>query len=412
MNSTMCSHPFTMIVVEGLGLDDPTLREDVVEMRIQVKGKKPPVWRKVVVHPATSMEELHRLISLLFEWDEGLDHYLQVGRVVIRPGLQRYDELRVSEFAPGQVLTYTVGCEPIRCNIKVLSHARVRSHMLPILVGGMRRMEMSSEKDVYLPLGLEVYQDLRRFRRYDELVPDRDGKMVEPWQAKTLSPGGGREVGDIDPFLARPRRIRKKADPLKPVQDKVPPGAAVDLRITLKDMPVPVWRQVRVGSDTSFLELHHIIQMAMGWGGAHLFEFSVGDSHIQPFDENLLMEFSLSGETIDASLIRVRDLLTGKGWSISYLYDFGDCWEHVVKATGVREDGPFQSRVELLEGAGACPPEDCGGAYGYAELVRAINDSKHPEHEGMVDFFGIEKLDPHDFDIDAARRRLTIPLLF
>lgn len=390
--------------------NDPGVRDDAVVLRVQVRGRRPPVWRRLVVHPDTGLEELHRLLSVLFEWDEGLEHSFQAGKVVLRPGTPGYDERRLSELAPRQVLVYSVGPEPIRCGVRLVSRVRARSYRLPILAGGMRRMKITSELDVYVPLPLDVDRDLRRFRRYDELVPDKEGKMVEPWQATAISgldgPPGIREAAALFPgLLAR----RKKAGRLlEPVADKVPPGTPVDLMITLEDMPVPVWRLLRVGSDTSFMELHYAIQLAMGWDDSHLFEFSVRDSRIQSVLDNDVMDLLSGLEIIDASMIFLRDLLTRKGWSISYLYDFGDDWMHQVKAVKVHRGIPYRSRIELLDGAGACPPEDCGGAYGYGELVRAINDPEHPEHDELVEIFGTDRLDPEEFDIEAARKRLAL----
>jgi hypothetical protein len=62
-------------------------------------------------------------------------------------------------------------------------------------------------------------------------------------------------------------------------------------------------------------------------------------------------------------------------------------------------------RAELVAGERACPPEDCGGPYGYAELVEALRDRKHPEHAEMREWIG--EFDPDVFDIDAARRRVA-----
>ena len=246
---------------------DPAIRDDAVELRVQVKGRKPPVWRKVVVHPETGMEELHRLLSFLFEWDEGSEHSFQIGKRDLRPDGPEHDGATAANLAPGTVMTYNVGPGPIKSSVRVLSRVKARSSALPIYAGGMRRMEMTSEHDVYVPLGLWVDHDLRRFRRYDELVPDGKGRMVEPWRARAVSSQSVKmppadELGSLLLALAGKKRVER---PLRPVAEKLPPGTPVDLKITLKGMPIPVWRLARVGSDTSFLELHHLIQVAMGW---------------------------------------------------------------------------------------------------------------------------------------------------
>ncbi|WP_235940633.1 plasmid pRiA4b ORF-3 family protein, partial [Bradyrhizobium hipponense] len=49
--------------------------------------------------------------------------------------------------------------------------------------------------------------------------------------------------------------------------------------------------------------------------------------------------------------------------------------------------------------AGRCPPEDGGGAPGYAEYLDAISDPAHPEHERM------RRWGPEQFDPDVVDRK-------
>jgi Plasmid pRiA4b ORF-3-like protein len=49
-------------------------------------------------------------------------------------------------------------------------------------------------------------------------------------------------------------------------------------------------------------------------------------------------------------------------------------------------------------GKRACPPEDCGGIWGYVGFLAAIRDPKHPEHKGMLEWIGGE-FDPDVFDL-------------
>lgn len=53
----------------------------------------------------------------------------------------------------------------------------------------------------------------------------------------------------------------------------------------------------------------------------------------------------------------------------------------------------------LLEAAGRYPPEDVGGAPGYAEYLEAIRDPAHPDHEHMR-LWG-----PERFDLDIVDRK-------
>ncbi len=49
-----------------------------------------------------------------------------------------------------------------------------------------------------------------------------------------------------------------------------------------------------------------------------------------------------------------------------------------------------------LAGRGACPLEDCGGPWGYADLKDALADPRHEDHEDMLDWLGLERAE--DFD--------------
>jgi hypothetical protein len=58
-----------------------------------------------------------------------------------------------------------------------------------------------------------------------------------------------------------------------------------------------------------------------------------------------------------------------------------------------------------LKGKGACPPEDCGGIYGYYGLLEALQNPDDPEHEEMLEWVGGE-FDPQAFDLDGINEAL------
>jgi hypothetical protein len=91
---------------------------------------------------------------------------------------------------------------------------------------------------------------------------------------------------------------------------------------------------------------------------------------------------------------------------LGYIYDFGDSWEHklVVEAIVPRDES--QTYPICIDGGGAAPPEDCGGVWGYANLVAALSDPNHPEHEDMLDWFG-EEIDPNAFDLAHVNQRIA-----
>lgn len=185
----------------------------------------------------------------------------------------------------------------------------------------------------------------------------------------------------------------------------LPEGTLLQLKITLKGVSKPpVWRRVRVPASITLDALHQVVLGAMGWAGGHMHEFS---------DD--VTEFGVPESDLghaDEKDFELADLIDTVGEHITYTYDFGDDWQHVIKIEKIIEPGtPDAARTtpECLAGKGACPPEDCGGSWGYAELKLAVADPSHEDHEDLMDWLGLD--DPADFDpaafsLDYANTRL------
>ena len=165
----------------------------------------------------------------------------------------------------------------------------------------------------------------------------------------------------------------------------------------------PIWRQVQVPADIDFQQLHAIIQGAMGWTNSHLHVFT---DRRRNFNIGMPDEFGMD-DMEDGRRVKIRRFFEAKGDALIYEYDFGDSWEHAVEVQKVLEAEPGETYPKLLKGKGACPPEDCGGIGGYYHMVEAINDPKHPDHEDMEEWTGMEKWDVNEFDEAQARERVS-----
>jgi hypothetical protein len=172
---------------------------------------------------------------------------------------------------------------------------------------------------------------------------------------------------------------------------------AVRIKVTLKDVKPEVMRRLVVPVTLRLDRLHLTLQAAFGWTNSHLFEFFAGDVHWGiPDPDN-----DYGHQPIDASKARLCDIVQETGAkTIHYLYDFGDSWDHVIKLEKWFDNTTTEELPFLLEAAGRCPPEDVGGAPGYAEYLDAIGDPAHPEHEQMR-FWGPERFDPKVVDRKA-----------
>jgi hypothetical protein len=181
------------------------------------------------------------------------------------------------------------------------------------------------------------------------------------------------------------RCLRGMAEPGDPV---------LQVRITLRyvDDP-PVWRQVLIPAAYPLSRVHRVIQAAMGWEDCHLHAFQIGKTTYGPDPEE---ELGYADETkarlADVARVRTR---------IAYEYDFGDSWEHELVVEARTVAGDDQTYPACLDGEGACPPEDCGGAYGFAELKEVLAAPDSAERDEMLEWVD-EDFDPARFDLAAA----------
>ena len=171
------------------------------------------------------------------------------------------------------------------------------------------------------------------------------------------------------------------------------------IKVTLKGSKPPIWRRMQVASETTLAQLHHILQGVMGWEGSHLHQFVIGGI---PYGEP---EMRGELEAEDARTVTLDSLVRGEQLTFLYKYDFGDSWEHElrIEKTLPREGG--KRYPVCLTGKRACPPEDCGGIWGYADFLEAIHDPKHPEHDEMLAWVGGE-FDPDAFDLEEVNTQL------
>ncbi|MBD3676205.1 MAG: plasmid pRiA4b ORF-3 family protein [Planctomycetaceae bacterium] len=170
-------------------------------------------------------------------------------------------------------------------------------------------------------------------------------------------------------------------------------------KIILSDIRPAIWRRIQV-RNCSLAELHDCLQAAFGWGNYHMHEFEIdGERYgIEPED------FGFGPETHDESDVMLSELLIAAGtrspWK--YEYDFGDGWKHWL----IFEGYPTRKGNYPLctDGERACPPEDIGGPWGYAEYLEAIADPRHESHEEFIEWSG--PFDPEAFDASKATQEM------
>ncbi|MGC1306778.1 MAG: plasmid pRiA4b ORF-3 family protein [Phormidesmis sp.] len=162
------------------------------------------------------------------------------------------------------------------------------------------------------------------------------------------------------------------------------------LKITLVDSEPEVWRRLLVSGDWRLVDLHSVLQRAMGWQHLHDYSFQLGlgaQKRLLKPQKPLAKALSEAGDR-----------------PLYYHYDFASGWQHRIVSETL---AGFTTDVELpvcIDGESACPPEGSGGIWGYDELLDRLEDPADPEYMDLIDQYG--DFDPGAFDLAAANARL------
>jgi hypothetical protein len=182
------------------------------------------------------------------------------------------------------------------------------------------------------------------------------------------------------------------------------PQEIYQIKITLLGTTPPIWRRLLVPAGMTLEQLHDVLQAAMGWEDCHMHDFQIGQKRFgKPDPNDRLMGLPATG---NERTVRMFSVLGKVGAKAVYTYDFGDGWEHSIAVEKVLAPEPGLAYPVCTAGKLHGPPEDCGGIPGYYNLLEAIRDPDHEEHEEMLEWIG-EGFDPDAFSVDEVNRRLT-----
>lgn len=177
--------------------------------------------------------------------------------------------------------------------------------------------------------------------------------------------------------------------------------AIYQIKITLNDTKPPVWRRLIVPEAIALNELHHVIQIAMGWGNCHLYCFEKGNLR---YGEELEEFFDSSLK--DSTGVPLTMLLRKEKDKCLYVYDFGDYWEHsvllekILPATSDIYPVPF-----CVKGKGTCPVEDSGGVWGYSQMLEEARSPDNPDRAETHRYL-MADIDTREYNPDAINQRL------
>ncbi len=179
----------------------------------------------------------------------------------------------------------------------------------------------------------------------------------------------------------------------------------IQLKISLAHSKPLIWRQILIHKDITFFELHHILQIVMGWSNSHLYEFNLEGYRIGEVDEEEKNNRYSSSEVFSSTTIKISELVTQPKDSINYLYDFGDDWKHQIKVEKFHGIDTVLNYPICINGQMNCPPEDCGGIDLFYHCIDVLKDKKHPDHQEVTRWF-TKKYNPEQFDKEKINRKL------
>lgn len=182
--------------------------------------------------------------------------------------------------------------------------------------------------------------------------------------------------------------------------------SAYDIRAFLMHIRPEIWRLIRVPADIRMDRLHDVLQVAFGWTDSHLHQFHVIDAKggTKAYIGRPDPDFAGSTPTQDETKRLLKNFLIKVGDRIGYEYDFGDGWLHEIKLAAVHAQSARLSTPLCLDGARACPPEDCGGVPGFERVLAASANPKRAEKD-LIEWLG--DYEPTTFDLTTVNRALA-----
>jgi hypothetical protein len=181
--------------------------------------------------------------------------------------------------------------------------------------------------------------------------------------------------------MANTRRIKRDAA-------TTPARTVHTIKVTLAGSQPPIWRRLQVPSAITLRALHDVLQAAFGWENYHMWVFETPLGRCGLPDRNL--------EISNAAAKRLDQVAPRPSDRLSYTYDFGDDWEHAILVEAITSAEPGIAYPRCLAGRRACPPEDCGGIWGYDDLIAILTDPEHEEHQERLEWLGLDSADQFD----------------
>lgn len=176
------------------------------------------------------------------------------------------------------------------------------------------------------------------------------------------------------------------------------------IEVKLKDIRPPIWRRIQVRGNTTLYKLHGILQVVMGWEDYHLHEFEIDGKNYGPPQDGFADPLVFFGEPINEKKVKLSEVIRAEKARFLYTYDLGDDWRHELLVEKIMPAEKGQRYPVCLKGERACPLEDCGGTWGYSDLLEARKHPDDPQCQELLEWAG--EFDPEELDLEEINSYL------
>jgi hypothetical protein len=332
---------------------------------------------------ANKLNRLSEKIDRLIEKFEGKSSTAKQSGVKM---LNWLNTLLIEGIETGKTVTL-----PIKSSIKKGSVSlKLTSQQREALLHATRLPHRIKQRLEDVPKGT---QSIEFTRKELDIIKEEVGQAVQyapsPYKKQLLSMI--RKITEVlDPhsfedYVARPRKPTK--------------STIYQLKILLEGIKPQIWRRVQV-KDCTLANLHEIIQIAFEWDNYHMYYFQIG--HERYTNPRMIGDLGWKNEC----KIKLSQIFEAGHEKFGYIYDMGDDWHHSIVVEEALSAEPKTKYPRCIGGARACPPEDCGGVWGYEAFLEAIADADHERHEELLEWIGGE-YDPELFDLGKVNKELN-----
>ncbi len=173
------------------------------------------------------------------------------------------------------------------------------------------------------------------------------------------------------------------------------PVEVYQFRVLLRQISPIIWRRILIRNDSTIVDLHYTLQIAMGWSDSHLHQFFIrGKRYGVPQPGGIWFSDDPHQVCLKSFRFRLKERFL-------YEYNFYDNWQHEIRVEKYLSFDPKRTYPLCIGGDRSAPPEDCGGPWAFMELRQQYSEWYIAER--LLDILEQEDIDDHHEELLSLR---------